>query len=440
MKKRFVITLTALLLIGILLCTVACSKVSPTTDETRNYATAQQTVDAAISAASAEAVDYTFRTGTEEDQAVQNRAGDADKYVICDNGQTQSLVYIYEDICYDERKSYRYFDVLTPVAKEQLDPNTPVLLYLHGGGWVSGDRKADEVSLLPYLAKAGNVVITMEYALWFGFNQREEADKGVYSWAGANVFDIIGSIIECKTPVSIGDQQADIDACLTYLRDTYLPSLGLNATSIGIGGYSAGAHLTSLYAYGKGDQSPIRLAYLMNMAGPVYMLNETYMYWAELMTGRSKENPEAAQDILDLVQPVLTESAKALAGLLGASNPIDVTTDEGYQQAIDGTAKVQPIDYVKSDSLPTILCYAKQHDESFDFLETLFNGDYDDFIPVSVYYAIEQKLTNMGVVHSNAIFDNLTHLTISTATESCKWIASRVAAYASVYCKPTRAQ
>ena len=433
--KKTVTILTAVLLLSVMLITTACNK-APAADNTASnpIAAAQATIDAAVALASAKAEDYTFRWGTDEDQAVQAREGDADKYVVCDDGETQSLVYVYEDICYDPDSTYRYFDVLTPVAKEALPADTPVLLYLHGGGWVSGDRKTDQVALLPYLAKAGNVVISMEYALWFGFNQREEAEKGVYSWKGANVLEIIGSIIDCKTPVSIGDQQADITACLTYLRDTYLPELGLTATTIGIGGYSAGAHLTSLYAYANRDNAPLKLGFLMNMAGPVYMLNETYMYWAELLTGRSKENPEEAQDILDLVQPVLTESAKALAALLGVSKPIDVTTEEGYQAAIDGTAKVQPIDYVKSTSLPTILCYAKSHDANFDFLETLFSGDYDDFIPVSVYRAIEKKLTDLGVVHSHALFEDLTHLTIETNPTSCKWMATHVAAYASLYC------
>ena len=183
MKKRIVIILTSvLLLVSMFTSLTACDKSTAPDDGTTS---AQAAIDAAVAATASTMADYTFRFGGEEDQAVQARAGDADKYGICDDGENESLVYIYEDICYDEASTYRYFDVLTPVAKEQLPADTPVLVYLHGGGWVSGDRKADEVSLLPYLAKAGNVVITMEYALWFGFNQREEAEKGVYSRSSA---------------------------------------------------------------------------------------------------------------------------------------------------------------------------------------------------------------------------------------------------------------
>lgn len=429
MRNRILYILTAVMLLACMICALACG-VQPTEQPTE-----QQAVDNAVQAVTTQLADYTFSRGTQDDAAVKAREGNADSYVICDDGTNRTLVYIYEDISYDETSTYRYFDVMTNVPKEKLASDAPVLLYLHGGGWVAGNRKEDEYTLLPYLAATGTVVITMEYALWFGFNQREEAVKGVYSWENVGVMNVLNAVLRNETPVSVADQQHDITLCLTYLRDTYLPSLGLTATNIGIGGYSAGAHLSSLYAYQQADKSPIPLAFLLNLAGPVYLLNETYLYWAELLTGRAGEDPEEAEDLLLLARPLLQEMAGPLAAILGEETPIDASTEEGYQRAMEGTERVQPYTYVNENSLPTIMCYAKTHDESFDFLAPLFAAEYDDFIPIGVYTEMEQKLTDLGVVHSATVFDELSHISVAQTQASCKWMAAHVRAYADMYCK-----
>jgi len=44
-------------------------------------------------------------------------------------------------------------------------PNAPVLLYIHGGGWVTGHKQFHSIPLIYQVAKAGWLVVTINYRL-----------------------------------------------------------------------------------------------------------------------------------------------------------------------------------------------------------------------------------------------------------------------------------
>ena len=361
-------------------------------------------------------------------------------YIIAHSDSQDKLIYVYQDVSYDEGSCYRYVDVYMPTAKEKLDPDTPVFLYLHGGGWVAGSRKDEQMSLMPYLASTGMVVVSMEYALWFGFNQTEASPLGVYNWMGMGktnmeaIFNIFDLVVKNTHPVSVADQQADVTACLTFLRDSYLPALGLTAANIGIGGYSAGGHLSSLYAYKNAQNSPIPIAYLMDLVGPVKLLDENYLRLLDMLTGNLEDAPqEDVQDVLDLLTPLLKDMAAPLAGILGEEEPVDISTKEGYTHALSSIEGLQPISYLTSASVPTIICYARRHDD-VPIAEALFECEFDDFIPITVYQSISAKLDEVGIVHADKLFENATHNTIGKNQDSCKWMAANISAFCSLYC------
>ncbi|MBQ4444241.1 MAG: alpha/beta hydrolase [Clostridia bacterium] len=437
MKKKWII----LLMIIACLLSLALSACNQTDAKKQGDSTptAQQVAEAAVAAKTEALPDYNFAEGNENSEAVAAREGDADAYLVGQADGAQKLVYVYQDISYDQNSSYRYIDVYMPNAKEKLAPETPVFLYLHGGGWVAGSRKDERKTLMPYIASTGMVVVSMEYALWFGLNQQESTPLGVYSWEQMGVMEIINTVLKNEHPVSVADQQADITACLTFLRDTYLPSLGLTATNIGIGGYSAGGHLSSLYAYKNADKSPMPIAYLMDLVGPVKLLDENYKRLLDMLTGHVEDAPEAAADVLKFVSPLLEDLAAPLAGILGEEEPVNISTEEGYQHALASIAALQPIDYLNENSVPTIICYARQHDD-MPIIEVLFECEVDDFIPITIYQSISAKLDETGIVHEDKMFDNATHNTIGKNQDSCKWMAARVSAYASLYGTYAKAQ
>jgi acetyl esterase/lipase len=99
--------------------------------------------------------------------------------------------------------------------------DAPVVLYVHGGGWRSGDKADGGAERLAPLAAHGVTVVSVDYRL-----------------APAATFP---------------DQVHDLKGAVRWLRARG-PSLGLPTERLGIWGASAGAYLGSLLALTAGDK------------------------------------------------------------------------------------------------------------------------------------------------------------------------------------------
>jgi acetyl esterase/lipase len=98
--------------------------------------------------------------------------------------------------------------------------HSPLVVYLHGGGWLSGDKAdAAEQRLVP-LAEYGVTVAAVNYRL--------------------------------VPAASLPDQLHDVKGAVRWLR-AHGPSLGLPTDRLGVWGASAGAYLGSLLALSAGD-------------------------------------------------------------------------------------------------------------------------------------------------------------------------------------------
>ncbi|GHH71866.1 lipase [Streptomyces sulfonofaciens] len=100
------------------------------------------------------------------------------------------------------------------------EPDTPVVVYVHGGGWTRGDRRTDGTGRLAPLAAHGVTVVAVDYRL-----------------APHAVFPM---------------QLHDLKGAVRWLR-AHGPRLGLATGRLGIWGASAGAYLGSLLALSEGD-------------------------------------------------------------------------------------------------------------------------------------------------------------------------------------------
>ncbi|HST64284.1 MAG TPA: alpha/beta hydrolase [Mycobacteriales bacterium] len=98
--------------------------------------------------------------------------------------------------------------------------DAPLVLYVHGGGWRSGDRADDGARRLAPLAALGVTVAAADYRL------------------------VPGAVFP--------DQLHDLKGAVRWLR-AQGPDLGLRADRIGVWGASAGAYLGSLLALTAGD-------------------------------------------------------------------------------------------------------------------------------------------------------------------------------------------
>lgn len=450
MKKVLLALITLVCLGCMVVCTTGCSTVTP-----------QQKFD---ELAAVEMDNYTFKfvaTQEEIDADERNDESDyvlwdsttealrkgeaADRYIVAtDEESNKDLVYLYTDISYDPQSTYRYFDLYTPQPKESLNPATPVFLYLHGGGWVAGNRRGECLSLVPYLVEAGFVVISMEYGLWFGMNQRDSdlIEKGVYWFSDLSFNEILTIMLGNKHPVSVYDMMEDIDTCLAFLKTYLADELHLDCHKIGIGGYSAGGHLTTLYSYHYADQSPIPLAFELDLVGPVNLLDEGYMHVARMLLGKDengnkvkiKTNNIKVKTVMNLLTDPANHVAEALQGIVGADQPVDITTSDGWALAEKLLGNVSGYSYLDENSIPTIICYAKSHPESAKFMENIFPDDFDLFIPITIYRRMSEKLDEVGIVHADRLFEDLHHNNISKETKSCKWMAEQCHAMAELYC------
>lgn len=100
------------------------------------------------------------------------------------------------------------------------EPGTPVVVYVHGGGWTWGDRRTDGATRLAPLASYGVTVVSIDYRL---------------------------------APHTVFPQQLhDVKGAVRWLR-AHGARLGLATGRIGVWGASAGAYLGSMLALTDGD-------------------------------------------------------------------------------------------------------------------------------------------------------------------------------------------
>ncbi len=130
----------------------------------------------------------------------------------------------FADVTYSTVQGFRpmVVDIYTPPKKGGAKP---LILYIHGGGWIGGHTRhsgalANFPGVLAQLASEGFVVASLEYRL-----------------SG-----------EAPFPAQVQDARAAV----RFLKAN-AEKYGIDATKIGVWGGSAGGHLSALTAYSCGD-------------------------------------------------------------------------------------------------------------------------------------------------------------------------------------------
>jgi len=118
--------------------------------------------------------------------------------------------------------------------------NPPLVVVIHGGAWVTGQR-TDMDRLAAQLAESGFAAATVSYGL-----------------APRN-----------KWPVMIDD----VRAAVTYFR-TNNQKYGISTTKVGAAGASAGGHLALLLGTQGTPQDSYRVQCVLNIFGPTDLLND----------------------------------------------------------------------------------------------------------------------------------------------------------------------
>ena len=214
----------------------------------------------------------------------------------------ESIGTIHKDISYGDKESNK-FDLYVP--KDNSKENYGLIVYLHAGGFTSGDKSGDE-EILKWLCSKGYVTAGINYTL-----RTDENNASVYSQS-----------MEIKEAMPIVVEEAK--------------KLGYNLNEMAISGGSAGGTLAMLYAYRDANESPIPVKMMFEMVGPASFFAEDWDVYG------------------------LDKNKEAAAGLFGVMLGSEIDKD------VIGTDKLQevmkPISayaWVDENSVPSVIAYGK---------------------------------------------------------------------------------
>lgn len=182
--------------------------------------------------------------------------------------------------------SRNVYDLFIPAGLNK-EIAQPVILFIHGGGWIKGDKKKMEEDAKFFQSK-GYITAEMNYTLM------------------------------TQNDSSIAEMIREINACLKNIKKVCM-NMGICVDECALSGYSAGAHLSLLYAYSMAQESELPVKFVFEMAGPVDMHPSS---WKE-----------------SAASPYLTY--------------FDVF---GINE--DFIRSISPINYISAGSVPTLMLYA----------------------------------------------------------------------------------
>ncbi|MEQ5895023.1 alpha/beta hydrolase [Streptococcus suis] len=220
----------------------------------------------------------------------------------------------YTDLAYDEGEANK-FDLYLP--KDNSKEHYGLVIYLHAGGFTTGDKSDDE-AMLSWLTSKGYVAAGINYTL-----RTEENDASVLSQSN-EIKEAIPKVIE---------------AAKEY---------GYNIDEMAVAGGSAGHALAMIYAYRDGATSPVPVKLTFGAVGPSSFYVED---WGIFGLGQNTD-----------------ESRIAGAGLFSVMSGKAITPE----MIADGSylEKVKPIsasDWITEYSPATVVAYGT-HDRVQPFL------------------------------------------------------------------------
>lgn len=211
-----------------------------------------------------------------------------------------SIGTVYQDISYGEKESNR-FDLYVP--KDQSKDNYGLIVYLHAGGFTSGD-KSDDRSILEWLCSKGYVTAGINYTL-----RTDTNEASVYSQS-----------MEIKEAIPFVVEEAK--------------KLGYDLNEMVISGGSAGGALAMLYAYRDAEESPLPIKMMFQMVGPSSYYVEDWGIYG------------------------LDQSSEAAASLFGVMAGVNLTPEMiESKEYEDFMTPISSFKYINENSAPSVLLY-----------------------------------------------------------------------------------
>lgn len=208
---------------------------------------------------------------------------------------------VYTDLSYGEQEANK-FDLYVPadITKETYG----LVVYLHAGGFTTGD-KADDKEMLQWLCSKGYVAAGINYTLRDDTN----SEASVYS------------------------QSEEIKSSIPFVVEE-ARKLGYNVDRMAISGGSAGGCLALLYAYRDADTSPVPVKMVFEAVGPVSF------YAGDWTPYGLDKSPEAAAGLFGIMA-----GKEIIPEILGTAE---------YEEVIKDISAYM---WVNENTVPTVCAY-----------------------------------------------------------------------------------
>ena len=188
------------------------------------------------------------------------------------------------------------------ISPKKTDGDTGLLLMIHGGAFVMGDKSQYGDDLLIW-SNRGYVAAAVNYH---------------YLSDQFDIYDILD----------------DITLALTKVKEL-CEERGVTVKNVLFTGTSAGAHLALLYPYARSEESPIAPAAVVSYCGSTMMWDETFLSGSQL---------------------TLDGGASGMADIAAKASGLPLTR-ETYEAAIPALKAISPITYVNENTVPTLICH-----------------------------------------------------------------------------------
>lgn len=226
------------------------------------------------------------------------------------------------DLPYGDGEANR-FDLYLP--KDGSRESYGLVVYLHAGGFTSGDKSGD-VEMLAWLCKKGYVAAGINYTLF------AELEGGATNGA------------------SVLTQSEEIKAAIPKVIEA-AEKEGYSIDKMAVAGGSAGHALAMIYAYRDGAAAPVPVALTFGAVGPSCFYREDWDNY-----GFDRETEESYQG-----------AAGIFSAMLGEMLSADEIKDGSY---LEKMKPISAVSWITPDAPPTVVAYGT-HDRIQPFKGSL---------------------------------------------------------------------
>lgn len=239
---------------------------------------------------------------------------DTDDVVISDYNYTINDDYFaFENAKYGKDATRNAFDLYIPRTNTKCTMG--LVLYIHGGGWILGDKTNYKDTAKQFAIENGYACATINYSYL-----SDETDMN----------DILDDISLALEAIEYAGTQVAVTLDKTVMV-----------------GHSAGAHLSLLYSYSRASEAAIKPAGVVSFAGPTDLTAEEY--WT------------TATDIKDNYYDAVPDNSgrDALSYILSCATGEEIESYEDVQKFEEELLAISPVTYSAS-AVPTILVHGQR--------------------------------------------------------------------------------